>query len=112
GEAELRAGDGDLDAGKAGEEPLERDGRLHASERGPQAHVDAGAEGDVAIGVAADVDLLGILEGGGIAVGGGEAGEDHLAAADGLAVELGVFAGVARLADLGKRDVAEELLGG
>src|SRR3954451_8846753 len=101
----MRAGDGEFEPREAGEQPLERDGRLGAGERGPQAHVDVRAEGDVAVRMAVEVQPLGFLEGGGVAVGGGEAGEDELAASDRPAVEFGIRAGVARLAELSERDV-------
>jgi hypothetical protein len=44
--------------------------------------VEAVTEGDVAVRLSAQIQSLGILENGGIAVRGGEASEDHLAAAE------------------------------
>ena len=69
--------------------------------------MDAGAEGDVAVGVAAEVELVGVFEVALVAVGRGEAGEEHLAAADWIAAEFGVGAGVAGLGDLREGNVAE-----
>ncbi|MBW3600953.1 MAG: hypothetical protein KY475_27265 [Planctomycetes bacterium] len=60
-----------------------------------------GAEGEVAVRLATDVQPLGICKDVGIAVGGREAREEHLAAADRPAVDLGVLTGVVGLADLG-----------
>jgi hypothetical protein len=106
----LRAGNGELEIGEACEEAIESDGGLDASELGAEAEVDAGAEGEVTVRLAVDVQPIGIFEDSGIAIGGGEAAKEHLTAADRLAAELGVRAGVAGLGDLGERNIAEQLL--
>jgi Mycothiol maleylpyruvate isomerase N-terminal domain len=80
-ESDLGAGDGQGEVGEAREEALERDGGLDAGEPGPEAIVDAGAKGEVAVRLAVNVQPLGILEDAGIGVGGGEAGEEHPSAA-------------------------------
>jgi hypothetical protein len=89
GESNPSAGDGELERGEAREEVLKGDGGLDRSELGAEAEMDAGAECEVTARVAAEVKTIRILENTGIAVGGGETAEEHLAAADRLAAELG-----------------------
>ena len=105
-------GDGEGEIGEAGEEFLEGDLGFDAGELGAEAVVDAGAEGEVAIGMAVEIELVGVFEAGGVAVGGSERCEEHLTAADGVAAELGVGGDEAGLGDLGERDVAEQFLYG
>src|SRR5205823_10942267 len=104
-----RPRDRELESGEAGEETPERDLDLGTGKRGAETEVDAVPEGDVRIRVPAEVQPLGILEHGRIAVRGGEAGEDHLAAAYRLIAERHVFPGEARLRDLRERQVSKEL---
>src|SRR5262245_35702517 len=91
-EADLGSGNGELEVGEAAEEVLQRECGLDPGELGAEADVNARAEGDVTVRLAADVQPLGVVEDGGIAVGGCEAGKEHPAAADRPAVELGVLA--------------------
>jgi hypothetical protein len=84
-------------AGEAGEELFESDFCFHAGQLGAEAVVDAGAKGDMAALMAAEIELVGAFKAALIAVGEGEAGEEHLAAADRVAIKIGVGAWVARL---------------
>ena len=68
--AEFRRGDRERDSREAGEQGAEGDLGLHAGQGSAQAVVDAVAEGDVAAGVAAEVEAVRVGELGGIPVGG------------------------------------------
>src|SRR5262249_38095180 len=94
GEADLGAANGQPEVREAGKEALEGDGGLDPGKLGAETDVDAGAEGEVTVRLAVDVQPLGMVEDAGIAVGGGQAAKERLAAADRLAEKLGVLAGV------------------
>ena len=80
----------------AGEETSERDLQLGAGQPGAEAEVDAVPERELAVRRPVEVQSAGIVEDGGIAVGGGEAGEDHPATADRLPLKRDVLAGEPR----------------
>src|SRR6185295_9863110 len=84
-------GDGpaELEVGKAREQMTEHDAELASGQVGSEAEVRAAAaEGHVEVGLAPDVELLGIVERPGIAVGGGKEQGHPVTGLDGLPPEL------------------------
>jgi hypothetical protein len=81
--------------GERAQQGAERDLALHPRQRGAEAVVDAEAEGEVAVGVAEEVEVVGVDEDRLVAVGGGEDGVDEGAGGEGGAGEGEWFAGVA-----------------
>src|SRR5262245_22736873 len=76
------------DARKALEQRVEGDPRLHAGNVHSRAGVVAVAEGDVAVGLAADVEAVGLGELRRVAVGGADAQGDGGAFGEALAAKL------------------------
>src|SRR6185437_16033599 len=77
-------------AGQAGEQGAQRDFAVHSGKGGAQAEVASGGEAEVRVGVAADVEPVGVGEGGGVAVGGGQEQQVRLPGRAGDAVDVGV----------------------
>src|SRR5947207_2547659 len=73
----------EVELGDALEKLLHRHCHLHACEVRANAAVDAEAEGGVAVLLAVDDHLVGVGEYGGVAVGGGERQQHHLALFEG-----------------------------
>ena len=69
-------GGGVLEGFEASEEVGEGDAGFHACKGGAYAGVDAVAEGDVGIGLAGDVEAVGVWEYFFVAIGGADHGED------------------------------------
>ena len=72
--------------------------------------MDSGAEGDVPIRLALQVEPLGMRIGRGVHVGGGQHGHDPVALAQANAVQFDIPAHEARLCELHRRDEAQEFL--
>lgn len=93
------------------QEGAHRDPGLQAGERGTQAEVDAVAEGDMAAGVAGDVEAVGVVEAEGVASGVGDHGEHDLAATgDHRAGDVDRVEGEAEGGGLQRSVVAQHLL--
>src|SRR5262249_11062260 len=75
---------------KASDEAVERDGAFHPRQGCAQAHVHAGAEGNVAVGRARDVEAVRIGEFGRVAVGRTDADMDVGAGRQRFAADVGV----------------------
>src|SRR5882757_5744166 len=71
-------------------QPAEGDRALQAGQHGPQAHMHARPEGDVAVGLAGGVETVGLGELRRIAVGGADADMDVGAGRERLAAQLQV----------------------
>src|SRR5688500_7366518 len=84
---------GELQVRQAAQQCVDGDLRFHSRQRGAEAEVTAAAEREVLIVVAADVETVGIGKDGGITIGGGDGGEDDVAALERLSAELEIFAG-------------------
>src|SRR5262245_9739841 len=108
-ESHARPWDREREGREAREEPSQGERHLGPRERGAGAEMDAVAERAVRVRVPAEVESLGIVEDGGIAVRRGEAGEDHLTAADRPIPDRDVLARESRLRDLRERHVPQEL---
>jgi hypothetical protein len=80
-------------AGQAGEQGAQRDFAVHSGEGGTQAEVGSGGEAEVGVGVAADVESVGIGEGGRVAVRGGQEQHARLPGRAGDAVHVGIGSG-------------------
>src|SRR5436190_1875358 len=79
------------EVGEAVEQRAQPDLALHPRERGTEAVVASGGEGDVVASVrAADVERARVLEDIGVAVGAGQQGGDNFAVPDGYAGDDGV----------------------
>ena len=66
-----------------GEQGAQRDFAVHPGDGGAQAEVSSGGEAEVRVGVAADVEPVGVGEGGQVAVGGGQEQQTGAAARPG-----------------------------
>ena len=93
----------------ARQELLERDPRLEAGQRGPDAEVDAEPEADVTLDVTVDVEVLGIGEGPLVVVGGAGDQDHPRVGGDGDAVQGDVLLDPAALV-VRRRVPAEHLL--
>src|SRR3989304_1440048 len=78
---------------EAQEQRADGDLCLRACERRSEAEVDAVAEREVVRGIAADVELFGVLVVRGVPVAGGEKGKDHLALVESVPGDLNVLLG-------------------
>src|SRR5262245_22092812 len=79
---------GELVARKPRQEPPDGNAPLQPRHVEPGAHMRAGAEGEVAVGLAADVESIRVGELGRVAVGGADADGDEGAGGHGDAAEL------------------------
>src|SRR6202161_174805 len=77
----------------AGEQGGQRDFAMEPGQGRAQAEVGSGGEAEVRVWVAADVELIGIREGGGVAVGGGQEQQAWLPGWARDAVDAGIRAG-------------------
>ncbi len=82
-----------MDVWEAAEEFLEDDFDFESGEAGAEAEVFADAEGEVVVGVAGDVEGIGVCEVVFVAVDGGVPHDDAVAFGNGLAVDLCVGGG-------------------
>ena len=99
----------DLHRGEALERLIDQNPQLEAGERGSEAEVAAACAERLVLGVACDVEAVGVLVAGLIAVGGRVPHHDLLALADRLPVQLGVAGGGA--GEMGeRREHAQRLL--
>ncbi len=85
--------DRQVEVGQAGQEAFEHDLELQAGQLVAQAEVGAEAEGHVRVGAAGDVEGVGLVEDGLVAVGRGVEEEQLLALADGGVAQLDVAGG-------------------
>jgi hypothetical protein len=103
---------GEGEVGEAVEEGGEGVLGFETGERGADAVVDAVAEAEVGVVAAGEVEQVGLVEAGGVAVSGGEDDQDRVAGGDGLAAEGDRGGGVAPGGELHRAVVAEEFLDG
>ena len=103
-------GIGELELGNAFQPGLQRDPQLEAGQVRTGAAVDAGAERDVAVVLAVEDHVVGVLEHVGVAVGGRERHQHPIALVDRTPGELDVLARQPRHRD--RRVRAQQLLDG
>jgi hypothetical protein len=102
-----------LEVGDPPQPLLDGDAQLHASQVRTHAAVDADAEGQVPVAGPVEDDLVGVLEGLGVAVGRREGQQHPVAGVDRAAADLGALGALGHDAGHGDRGVvAQELLDG
>ncbi|RMS44897.1 hypothetical protein ALP65_04668, partial [Pseudomonas aeruginosa] len=109
---QFRVGHRQLEVGEAREQALDGDPPLQPGQRGADAVVHAEAVAEMAIGVAGEVEAVGIVEALGVVVGGQVGDQDVFAGGNGDPVQFYVFHGEAQHRGAHRAVVADQFFHG